>query len=269
MKNIILAVFATLLFLKLNAQIDTVTSYIDWDGNLTTTKTNNTKYKRKAYFKDKWFVNDYFVASGNLQMTGCYLDNEFKIEHDTFTYYYENGNVESRGNKSNGESVGVWHRWFEDGKMDCKYTYKENDIKKYVYYHYNGKVSAVVETQYDTLIVNARMWDSTGVQSENEFLIIPPTLYGYEDGWKRFFSENMTYPEDEEGKLMKAKVKFWIYIDRFGKVSWGNVEGFAHPYLALELERVINKMPSWTPAIIFNRPVDYKLPLLFNFNPDN
>jgi hypothetical protein len=107
------------------------------------------------------------------------------------------------------------------------------------------------------------------VPSTNEYLIIPPTLYGFEDGWKRFITEKMKFPEDENGKRIKANVSFWIKIDRFGKVHWGDIVGFAHPYLALELERVFEKMPLWTPAIEQNRLVDYILRLNLSFNSQN
>jgi hypothetical protein len=266
MKKIALAVCVLFCFLQLKAQVDTSVIYIDWSGNINTKKTYDTKYLRKAHLKDKWCVRDYYIESGNLQMTGNYLDDAFEIEHDTFIFYYENGSISQRGTYKNGNKIGVWNMWFDDGKLDNKCTYKDNDIKKCVYYHYNGEVSAVAEYQHDTIILSARMWDSTGMPSTNEYLIIPPTLYGYENGWKKFMSENIGYPEDEKGNPIESDINFRVKIDRFGKVHWVDVIGFAHPILALDMENLFKKMPLWTPAILQNRAVDYILRVKLTFN---
>jgi len=266
MKKFALALSVLFCFLQLKAQVDTSVIYFDWNGNKTTQRTYNTKYLRKAYQKDKWCVRDYYIESGNLQMTGSYLDDAFEIEHDSFIFYHKNGSISQRGAYKNGRKIGVWLKWFDDGKLDYKCTYKDNDVKKCVYYHYNGEVSAVVEYQHDTLILTARMWDSTGMPSKNEYLIIPPTLYGYEDGWRKFMSENMSYPEDEKGYPIESDIDFQVKIDRFGKVHWVDVIGSAHPSLALDMENLFKKMPLWTPAIEQNRAVDYILIIKVSFN---
>lgn len=249
------------------AQSDPVTYYFNKYGKQTE-KDNADVYSIVEKWLDKhWYVKVY-DSKYRLRYKGQFTNINLTNKQDSFYFYFPNGQLESKGLYVNDVKTGVWFSWFNDGKLDCRCTYKSDSTSKCVYYHYNGAVSAVVEYLNDTTLITARMWDSLGVSSTNTYLLIPPTLNGYEDGWRKFFAKNMKYPEDEEGNRIKATVEFWILIDRFGKAHWGDVEGFAHPFLALELERMINKMPMWTPAIEQNRPVDKILWLGFSFNPE-
>jgi antitoxin component YwqK of YwqJK toxin-antitoxin module len=268
MKKIALAVFALLYSIKSYSQVDTSYFYYNIFGDATEKGAADLYTTQKVFWQNAWFVYDYY-ANGKPKSKMQFKDAAYMIAQDTLYEYHENGQLAEKGLYNNGNKVGVWLSWFDDGKPNSKCTYKDDSTSKCVYYHYNGEVSAAVEYKNDSILLKARMWDSTGVPSANEYLSIAPTLYGFENGWKRFVTENMKFPEDEDGKRIKANVSFWIKIDRFGKVHWGDVIGFSHPYLALELERLINKMPLWTPAINQNRPVDYILSLNLSFNSGN
>ncbi len=267
MKKVTLAILIIFCSFKINAQVDTSYYYYNIFGDATEKGATDIHVTRKVYWQNMWFVNDYYT-NGKPMKKIQYKDFAYELAQDTLYEYHENGQLANKGAYNNGHKIGVWFSWFDDGKPNKKCTYKDDSTSKCVYYHYNGEASAVVEYIHDTTMVKARMWDSTGVPSTNEYLVIPPTLYGFEDGWKRFITENMKFPEDENGKRINANVSFWIKIDRFGKVHWGDIVGFAHPYLALELERLFEKMPLWSPAIEQNRPIDYLLRLELSFKPN-
>ena len=267
MKKFALAAFVLLFSITCYSQTDTNFYYFNIFGDATEKGAANLYITRKVYWQNMWFVNDYY-ANGKPMRKMQYKDIAYTLAQDTFYQYHENGQLAEKGAYNNGNRVGVWLSWFDDGKPDSKCTYKDDSLSKCVYYHYNGEVSAVVDYKFDTTMLKARMWDSTGVPSTNEYLVIPPSLFGYEDGWKEYVTQNMKFPEDEDGKRMKVTVSFWVKIDRFGKVHWGDVFGFAHPYLALELERLFEKMPLWSPAIEQNRPIDYLLRLELSFKPN-
>jgi hypothetical protein len=62
-------------------------------------------------------------AAGNVRMEGSYLDMDLTVADGEFTYYYPNGNVESKGNYANGRKTGVWHRYNADGSARAERIY--------------------------------------------------------------------------------------------------------------------------------------------------
>jgi hypothetical protein len=58
----------------------------------------------------------YEVSGGKLKMEGRYHVTPSEVsEHGIFTYYYENGSIESRGEYEMGVKVGSWKRFAQDG----------------------------------------------------------------------------------------------------------------------------------------------------------
>ena len=55
----------------------------------------------------------------------CYEPNSKKPFTGTYTSYYENGQLERRGNLKNGKEEGVWEFFRENGLMDHTWTYQE------------------------------------------------------------------------------------------------------------------------------------------------
>lgn len=240
---------------------DTTTVYLDklWNE----TAQSNAMYYRKTVWKNETlFMFDYFI-NGQLQMSGQYADKDATVKTDTFKFYHRNGQLKQQGSYINDEALGEWQGWFADGKEDYVCIHKKA-TSKCAYYHQNGLVSAIVEFA-DTTLVSAQLWDSTGEVSSNIYLVVKPTFNGYEDGYLDYFRRAMTFPEDEQGNRLYGKVRFYITIDKTGKAIWGDMIGFAHPEIALAFERAVNKMPAWSPAIMYNRPVDYELRLTFSF----
>ncbi len=54
-------------------------------------------------------------ANGQVRMTGHYLDAGITMADGTFSYYYENGELESNGLYLRGSKSGVWERHARDG----------------------------------------------------------------------------------------------------------------------------------------------------------
>jgi hypothetical protein len=244
---------------------DTTLYYLDlhWQK----TDKSNAAYYRKLYEQgNEWYVSDYYI-DGQLQMKGKYKDAQLKIPEDSFFFYHQNGQLKRVGSYVNGKRAGKWVNWFDDGVKDFSCTFQENTAK-YVFYHPNGVVSAVEEYKNDSEFVSAKLFDSTGLISENRYLEIPPTLNGAEDGYYEYFGKTLEFPSDENGNRIYGRVKFYIIIDKTGKAKWGDIVGFAHPETALSLERAVQKMPLWSPAIYHNRVVETRLNLSFNFIED-
>jgi hypothetical protein len=262
--------FSTLILLLLcikqsSAQDTAAVRYLDkmWQE---TSRSNASYYRKIVRHHNLLYMYDYYM-SGQLQMSGQYEDAAAQTPTDTFTFYYPNGQLKRKGYFLHGKAFGKWSGWFEDGTIDYVCTYKDQS-HKCAYYHSNGIISSIEEFVNDTTLVAARLWDSTGDVSANTYLEIKPTLYGYEDGYRDFFTRALTFPEDENGNRLYGLVQFYVTIDKSGKAVWGDIVGFAHPEIALALERAVNKMPLWSPAIMHNRQTEYVLYLSFRFKDD-
>lgn len=62
-------------------------------------------------------------AEGNVRMEGSYINEELTQPNGEFTYYYPNGNVESKGMYANGVKTGTWYRYNEDGSPKAERNY--------------------------------------------------------------------------------------------------------------------------------------------------
>ncbi|MGB6036497.1 MAG: hypothetical protein WBG42_09535 [Cryomorphaceae bacterium] len=73
---------------------------------------SNERYHYKAYF-----------LSGELKMEGWYADEEMKKPHGLFTFYYQSGQVESKGEYRDGEKYGIWQRYDRYGNEKPEKVY--------------------------------------------------------------------------------------------------------------------------------------------------
>ncbi|MEN9943588.1 MAG: hypothetical protein RLZZ91_1589 [Bacteroidota bacterium] len=63
--------------------------------------------------------------TGELMMTGTYLDEALTIPQGEFVYFFANGMKESQGLYEAGQRVGAWQRWNFDGAQKPDRYYQE------------------------------------------------------------------------------------------------------------------------------------------------
>jgi len=69
-------------------------------------------YHAKAYF-----------MTGELKMEGWFADKALTKPHGNFTYYYQNGKVESEGSFRDGSKFGLWQRYDFEGNPKSEKIY--------------------------------------------------------------------------------------------------------------------------------------------------
>lgn len=57
------------------------------------------------------------AADGTLRMQGTYLDEALMVAHGQFSYFHDNGRLESRGLMVNGIKTGSWVRFDREGSV--------------------------------------------------------------------------------------------------------------------------------------------------------
>jgi antitoxin component YwqK of YwqJK toxin-antitoxin module len=114
--TLILGVFASLIIFDASGQDLAEQSYLDQVFQ-ETAKKREASYVRQLKQKDtSTYQAEVKTMKGSLRMTGEYLLNsQALLEHGKFTFYYDDGSVESSGYYEKGVKVGSWERYTADG----------------------------------------------------------------------------------------------------------------------------------------------------------
>lgn len=162
----------------------------------------------------------YFVQvknmKGGLKMEGYYTDEALTTEHGQFTYYYKNGQVESRGNFSMGSKSGLWLRFHQDGRSKA-------------------------ERLYDTEVL------ATVVYTNAEKM---PKYPGGEAAVQQYFSQHLRSLAKNGGSL---KTSFIVETD--GDLSQVQIMDGVSADVDREAQRLLGDMPRWQPGMDKGRAV--------------
>jgi antitoxin component YwqK of YwqJK toxin-antitoxin module len=88
-----------------------------------TKKKNATYYCELVGVTDEMYHYKAYFLSGELKMEGWYTDEEMKKPVGLFTFYYQSGQVESKGEYREGEKYGIWQRYDRYGNEKSEKIY--------------------------------------------------------------------------------------------------------------------------------------------------
>ena len=114
-----------LLVLTTSAFAQTTTQMLDAQLNVTKNKAT-VKYTRTiTKVSESLYQAQINFQTGELLMTGTYLDEALTIPQGEFVYFFVNGIKESQGLYEAGQRVGAWQRWNFDGVQKPDRYYQE------------------------------------------------------------------------------------------------------------------------------------------------
>ncbi len=114
-----------LLVLTTSAFAQTTTQLLDAQLNVTKNKAA-AKYTRTiTKVGESLFQAQINFQTGEVMMTGTYLDEALTIPQGEFVYFFANGIKESQGLYEAGQRVGSWQRWNFDGAQKPDRYYQE------------------------------------------------------------------------------------------------------------------------------------------------
>lgn len=114
-----------LLVLTTSAFAQTTTQLLDAQLNVTKNK-SAAKYTRTiTKLSESLYQVQINFQTGELMMTGTYLDEALTIPQGEFVYFFANGVKESQGLYEAGQRVGAWQRWNFDGAQKPDRYYQE------------------------------------------------------------------------------------------------------------------------------------------------
>lgn len=88
-----------------------------------------------ATYRYSGIVNDYYLKTGKLQMTGNYLSN---LKNGSFKFFYPDGSIKTEGNYLNNMRYGIWTNYYKNGSFRDKMLFNNNLVIPISYYDSNG-----------------------------------------------------------------------------------------------------------------------------------
>lgn len=161
MKHLILLVFTGLYALQSFGQ--TKQEYYDYEWKKCDSK--------KAFFSGELIqtdsgviARDYYVANGQLQMSGKYVDFDRNIKNGQFTYYYTDGKIAREGAFEADQRNGLWKTYHPNGQLKSLLYFFNNRVAGTGKYWYsNGQLADSIYNSNDTLMRIS--WFSNGTVS--------------------------------------------------------------------------------------------------------
>jgi TonB family protein len=148
-----------------------------------------------------------------------------------YTTWYENGNMESRGNYFNEIMDGEWKWYFTNG------------ITSTIEYYIEGKISAL------------QCFDSTGKNIGEFCSISKPPMLNPEGNYNEYIFRNLLWPEEAIKSKIEGTVDVSFTITKEGNLIDLKISS-DKDVLKKEVERLFETMKEWYPAVSHNRPVD-------------
>lgn len=203
-------------------------------------KMEECKKKQAVFFQkvaddqeEGWLSMVYFVQ-GELKMRGHFIDNALKVPHGEFSYFYQNGQLESKGRYENGAKIGVWERWNPNGTPKAERFY-------------------------------------SGYKYGDEPIMDPdkmPQFVGGREAMAKYLRENLVYPELAVISKMQGEVHLSFVVNKVGEVERVMVMNSLDEHLDKEAIRLLQNMPAWIPGEKNGKLVNTQLamPIAFRLN---
>lgn len=203
-------------------------------------KMEEVKKKHAVFFRkvdedgdQGWLAMVYFI-DGELKMRGHFLDHALEVPHGEFSYFYQNGQLESQGVFENGAKIGVWERWNPDGSPKAERYYSG--------YKYGD----------DPVLDPDEM----------------PEFPGGQQAIQQYLSSNLQYPEVAQINKIEGEVFVTFVVNKVGEVEEATVGNSLDPHLDKEAIRLVENMPLWKPGSKDGNLVKTQLamPIMFRLN---
>ncbi|MGN8067378.1 TonB family protein [Mucilaginibacter sp. 22184] len=189
--------------------------------------------------RESEYRNDALIESCNDSLGNVLVkdgNGYMKSYDDKFNY------VEEEGNIKNGRRDGNWKGEYRDNHITFTESYD------------NGKL----------LIGNAsNRYGKTSTYSGTRG--VPPEFKGGIEGFGRYLSRNIRYPDLARQKGIQGQVILSFVVEKNGELSDIKVSKSVMPLFDDEAIRVLKESPKWIPGTQFGMPVrvQYSVPITF------
>lgn len=209
-----------------------------YDNNWTSCKKENafflTSYNSIDDTTHQW---KYYFFAGPLIAIETYKEKEAITPHGFFSWYDNNGYVDSSGYSIQGKKHGDWHYYTDTLSIWQIDTYD------------NGKLLSSQDSLQ--LKEERRINDSIGYLPGDK----EAAFTGDTKGWARYLERNFRYPERASSLKKEGTVRVFFMVDAKGYLSDLRIYKSVELSLDNETIRLIERSPQWQPAMQLNKPV--------------
>ena len=219
-------------------QSDTLYFYYDsaWNEIADSARTD---YKRRAINNENgfWEVTDYY-KSGQVQMTGTFMDRAMKKKLGSFEWFYPSGKLERQAMFAGGRPRGEELLYYENGQIDTYLKY-DNDgrMSEEKYYRQDGSESVVKNPEFPGGL---------------------PAMYAY-------LSQKVKYPRSLRKHGIDGKVYITFTVHTDGTLQDIHIIYSPDEAMSKEAIRAVSSMPKWKPGSRDGKllRIKYNLPITF------
>lgn len=224
-----------------------------------------------------------------LQETISFEDKDLTVRKGPYVGY-QNGKVRENGTYDKGHKHGQWVSYkatgetskaqnFSHGKLDGKYVeyWDGKQVKEEGIYESDRKIGEWLLYYSDSKLAGKETYDTYGKKERGEYLnkdgravnyedlFSPPSYRGGMQGFYRYLSKEIQYPQSAAKRKITGTVKLSFTINKSGEVEDIKIIESPDPDLSNEAERVIQNA-TWIPGKQFgeNVKVKYSLPIKFS-----
>lgn len=94
------------------------------------------------------------------------------------------------------------------------------------------------------------------VISAAAWALTPASFPGGNDGYQKYISENLKYPQAAKDNGIEGEVSVQFTVNTDGSIGNIRIKRMVDPDLEAEAIRLIKQMPAWTPATDNGQPVE-------------
>lgn len=247
------------------SQKDSIVSYLDYNGKITTnkekamffeilTKKSDSlwlarKYRRngKLYGYTHYLsrlqknkIGESVVFNKNGDMSALYFYNKEGKRHGKMQTWFDNGNKNTEGIYLNGKREGVWKVYYYNGTLAGKGILKNDSIIKSTYYNNKGE----------------KIDDFTNVIKEKK-----PT---FKEGNDKYYKQLKKLTSKISYKV-KGQIIVEYVIDVKGQVRDVAISEKIPEKLEKEIVHFFENLKGWEPAIHMNRKIPFNFSQPLNF----
>ena len=181
--------------------------------------------------------------------------------------WFQNGNTKD-SSYFDVVGNGIYLEWFLNGTLSAEGRFR-NHLKngRWVYYHQNGKASAVELYKKDSLI-QSQYFDETGNESADTTIL--QENVGFIGGSKAWNNYVTSYLHSPPGVLMNnahiAGVVVEFIVNEHGDISNIEIAAPFHPDYDTAVIKFIKASPKWKPAKNHNRFVESTVQIPIQFS---
>lgn len=232
----------------------------------------------------------YYHANGVVETKGEYVDNNKK---GIWLTYHTNGQLADSTHYANGNIVGnsvSWHQngqirdsmsldengdgtqmiWFDNGAPSAAGRLKDyKKTGKWQYFTSEGKLAAIVQYSQDNELGRYYANNNGSLEKSADTIITHKPVFTHPKSWdwSKYISKTTYFPHGftiQNTKQAVVVVDFEISIT--GQVTNIFVSVPLHPaFDRVVVDAVKESNNFWKPAMMFNRPVSYKMRQSINF----